>query len=165
MAPKNRLSPIPHPPTKPVFGNALSLDASAPLQSLMRMARELGPIFWLDMMGMPFVVVSGADLVDELSDEKRFDKLVRGSLRRIRAFAGDGLFTAHTHEANWSKAHNILMTPFGNRASVLCRGESSASSVGPRCGTAAKVRDGCDCVGRSFRLCTARSARPSSGSF
>ena len=43
MAPKNRLSPIPHPPTKPVFGNALSLDASAPLQSLMRMARELGP--------------------------------------------------------------------------------------------------------------------------
>ena len=116
MAPKNRLSPIPHPPTKPVFGNALSLDASAPLQSLMRMARELGPIFWLDMMGMPFVVVSGADLVDELSDEKRFDKLVRGTLRRIRAFAGDGLFTAHTHEPNWSKAHNILMTPFGNRA-------------------------------------------------
>jgi cytochrome P450 / NADPH-cytochrome P450 reductase len=116
MASKNRLSPIPHPPTRPVFGNALSLDASTPLQSLMRMARELGPIFWLDMMGMPFVVVSSADLVDELSDEKRFDKLVRGSLRRIRAFAGDGLFTAHTHEPNWSKAHNILMTPFGNRA-------------------------------------------------
>ena len=96
MALKNRLSPIPHPPTKPVFGNALLLDASAPIQSLVRMARELGPIFWLDMMGMPFVVVSGADLVDELSDEKRFDKLVRGSLRRVRAFAGDGLFTAHT---------------------------------------------------------------------
>ncbi|NEV03198.1 hypothetical protein, partial [Bradyrhizobium uaiense] len=41
--------------------------------------------FWLDMMGAPLVIVSGHDLVDELSDEKRFDKAVRGSLRRVRA--------------------------------------------------------------------------------
>ncbi len=116
MASTNRLSPIPHPPTKPVVGNMLSLDSTAPTQGLMRMARELGPIFWLDMMGTPLVVVSGHDLVDELSDEKRFDKAVKGSLRRVRAVAGDGLFTAYTNEPNWSKAHNILMQPFGNRA-------------------------------------------------
>src|SRR2546425_5276178 len=116
MASTNRLSPIPHPPKKPVVGNMLSVDSGAPIQHMTRMARELGPIFWLDMMGAPLVVVSGADLVDELSDEKRFDKLVRGSLRRVRAVAGDGLFTAYTDEPNWSKAHNILMTPFGNRA-------------------------------------------------
>src|SRR5438105_10294869 len=94
----------------------LSLDSSAPTQNLARLAKELGPIFWLDMMGTPFVVVSGHDLVDELSDEKRFDKAVKGSLRRVRAVAGDGLFTAHTNEPNWSKAHNILLQPFGNRA-------------------------------------------------
>jgi cytochrome P450 / NADPH-cytochrome P450 reductase len=116
MASTNRLSPIPHPPTKPVVGNMLSLDSSAPTQNLARLAKELGPIFWLDMMGTPLVVVSGHDLVDELSDEKRFDKAVKGSLRRVRAVAGDGLFTAHTNEPNWSKAHNILMQPFGNRA-------------------------------------------------
>ncbi|MGO4711395.1 bifunctional cytochrome P450/NADPH--P450 reductase [Bradyrhizobium sp. 2TAF24] len=116
MASKNRLSPIPHPPTKPVVGNMLSIDATAPVQHLVRMTKELGPIFWLDMMGVPMVIVSGAALVDELSDEKRFDKAVRGALRRIRAIAGDGLFTADTTEPNWSKAHNILMTPFGNRA-------------------------------------------------
>jgi len=116
MASTNRLSPIPHPPKKPVVGNMLSLDSIAPTQGLMRMARELGPIFWLDMMGTPLVVVSGHDLVDELSDEKRFDKAVKGSLRRVRAVAGDGLFTAYTNEPNWSKAHNILMQPFGNRA-------------------------------------------------
>jgi cytochrome P450/NADPH-cytochrome P450 reductase len=112
----NKLSPIPHPPTKPVIGNMLSVDSSAPSQHLARMAKEYGPIFWLDMMGSPFVVVSGADLVDELSDEKRFDKSVRGSLRRVRLIAGDALFTAYTTEPNWSKAHNILMQPFGNRA-------------------------------------------------
>ncbi|HXB79497.1 MAG TPA: cytochrome P450 [Bradyrhizobium sp.] len=116
MASSNRLSPIPHPPTKPVVGNMLSLDSTAPVQNLARLARELGPIFWLDMMGAPIVIVSGHDLVDELSDEKRFDKAVRGPLRRVRAIAGDGLFTADTTEPNWGKAHNILLQPFGNRA-------------------------------------------------
>jgi cytochrome P450 / NADPH-cytochrome P450 reductase len=116
MASTNRLSPIPHPPTKPVVGNMLSLDSSAPVQNLARLARELGPIFWLDMMGAPIVIVSGHDLVEELSDEKRFDKAVRGPLRRVRAVGGDGLFTADTSEPNWSKAHNILLQPFGNRA-------------------------------------------------
>src|SRR5947208_15101007 len=112
----NKLNPIPHPPKKPMVGNMLSLDTKAPIQHMTRMARELGPIFWLDMMGTPFVVVSGHDLVDELSDEKRFDKAVRGPLRRVRAVGGDGLFTADTTEPNWSKAHNILLQPFGNRA-------------------------------------------------
>jgi len=116
MASTNRLSPIPQPPTKPVVGNMLSLDSTAPAQSLVRLSRELGPIFWLDMMGAPLVVVSGHDLVDELSNEKRFGKLVRGPLRRVRAIGGDGLFTADTTEPNWSKAHNILLQPFGNRA-------------------------------------------------
>ncbi|MCP1834710.1 cytochrome P450/NADPH-cytochrome P450 reductase [Bradyrhizobium sp. USDA 4532] len=116
MASGNRLSPIPHPPTKPVVGNMLSLDSTAPVQHLVKLSKELGPIFWLDMMGAPLVIVSGHDLVDELCDEKRFDKAVRGSLRRVRAVGGDGLFTADTREPNWSKAHNILMQPFGNRA-------------------------------------------------
>ncbi len=116
MASTNRLSPIPHPPTKPLVGNMLSLDSTAPVQNLARLAKELGPIYWLDMMGAPIVIVSGHDLVDELSDEKRFDKAVRGPLRRVRAIAGDGLFTADTTEPNWGKAHNILLQPFGNRA-------------------------------------------------
>jgi cytochrome P450/NADPH-cytochrome P450 reductase len=116
MASGNKLNPIPHPPKKPVVGNMLSLDPNAPVQHLTRLIKELGPIFWLDMMGAPLVIVGGHDLIDELSDEKRFDKAVRGSLRRVRAVGGDGLFTADTNEPNWSKAHNILLQPFGNRA-------------------------------------------------
>src|SRR5262245_2105128 len=116
MASPNKLSPIPRPPVKPVVGNMLSLDSNAPVQHLVRLAKELGPIYWLDMMGAPLVIVSGHDLIEELSDEKRFDKAVRGALRRVRAVGGDGLFTADTSEPNWSKAHNILLQPFGNRA-------------------------------------------------
>jgi cytochrome P450/NADPH-cytochrome P450 reductase len=122
MASPNKLDPIPHPPKKPVVGNMLSLDPNAPVQDLVRLTKELGPIFWLDMMGAPLVIVSGHDLIDELSDEKRFDKAVRGSLRRVRAVGGDGLFTADTSEPNWSKAHNILMQPFGNRAMTSYHG-------------------------------------------
>lgn len=116
MASQNKLNPIPHPPKKPVVGNMLSLDSAAPVQDLVRKTKELGPIFWLDMMGQPLVIVGGYDLVNELSDEKRFDKAVRGALRRVRSIGGDGLFTADTTEPNWSKAHNILLSPFGGRA-------------------------------------------------
>src|SRR5690349_25176347 len=104
MPSKNRLSPIPRPPTKPVVGNMLSLDSSAPVQHLTRLAKELGPIFWLDMMGAPIVVVSGHDLVDELSDEKRFDKAALGALPRERAVGGDCLFTVDTTDPDCSKA-------------------------------------------------------------
>src|ERR1700687_482666 len=116
MASTNNLTPTPHPPKQPVVANMLSLDANARLQHLVRLTKELGPIFWLDMMGAPLVIVSGHDLVAELSDEKRFDKAVRGSLRRERADGAGGLCRAATRAPDWSKAHNIRLQPFGTRA-------------------------------------------------
>jgi cytochrome P450/NADPH-cytochrome P450 reductase len=109
---------IPRPPGQPLVGNIFSVNAESPLQSLMQIAREQGPIFELDMMGKPMVIVSGAELVKELCDERRFDKSVRGPLRRVRAVAGDGLFTADTPAPNWSKAHNILLPSFAHKAMV-----------------------------------------------
>ena len=116
MADANRLAPIPKPQGSPFLGNVLSVDASAPLQSLKQLADEQGPIFWLDMMGTPIVFVSGADLVQELCDESRFDKSVRGPLRRLRVIGGDGLFTGDTKAPNWGKAHNILMPTFSQKS-------------------------------------------------
>jgi cytochrome P450 / NADPH-cytochrome P450 reductase len=116
MPAKNLLDPIPHPPRTLVLGNLLALGTTTPIQDMMALARQYGPIYWLDMMGKPVVVVSGFSLVDELCDETRFDKSVKGALRRLRAFAGDGLFTAYTQEPNWSRAHNILLPNFGSRA-------------------------------------------------
>nr|MDQ6943938.1 cytochrome P450 [Candidatus Eremiobacteraeota bacterium] len=116
MLSRDALAAIPSPPKKPILGNMLDVSASAPVQNLVALARELGPIFQLDMMGKPITVVSGFSLVDELSDESRFDKSVRGALHRVRTISGDGLFTAYTTEPNWSKAHNILLPNFGDRA-------------------------------------------------
>ncbi|MFT4863319.1 MAG: cytochrome P450/NADPH-cytochrome P450 reductase [Pseudohongiellaceae bacterium] len=115
---KNPLYPIPKPSGNPLIGNMLSVDAKAPLQSLMELTRKLGPIYWLDMMGKPVIIASGPEIVKELSDETRFDKSVRGPLRRVRTIGGDGLFTSDTSAPNWSKAHNILMPTFSQQAMV-----------------------------------------------
>lgn len=104
---------IPGPQSRPVIGMLDSLNADAPVQSLMKLAEEHGEIFRMELPGRPrMVVVSSQRLVDELCDESRFDKRVHAPLEQIRAFGGDGLFTAYTQEANWEKAHRILMPAF-----------------------------------------------------
>jgi cytochrome P450 / NADPH-cytochrome P450 reductase len=101
---------IPHPPTKPIIGNLLDVDIYTPLQGMIRLAHVYGPIYRLSFQDRSLIIVSGFDLVDELCDEKRFDKKVWAPLRNVRSFSGDGLFTSRTKEPNWHKAHNILTT-------------------------------------------------------
>ncbi len=110
------LQPIPQPPEKPLIGNVLDLGPSTQVQDLMKLAREYGDIFYLQMGGRRMVIVSSFELTDELCDESRFDKRVWAPLQNVRAFAGDGLFTAHTFEPNWSKAHHILLPSFSMAA-------------------------------------------------
>ncbi len=107
---------IPQPPQKFLLGNMLDLSAGEPVQDMIRLAREYGPIYRMVFRNRVVVIVSGQELVNELSDEKRFDKTIRGALGLVRRFAGDGLFTAKTQEPNWSKAHNILLPNFSHKA-------------------------------------------------
>ncbi|WP_298335106.1 cytochrome P450 [uncultured Erythrobacter sp.] len=116
MTDASQLLEIPKPPGVPLLGNAFTVDASKLIQELMRLAEEYGPIFKLEVMGNTLVFVSGADLVAEVCDEKRFDKTVRGPLKRLRSIAGDGLFTGDTDDPNWSKAHHILLPSFSQKA-------------------------------------------------
>ena len=63
------------------------------------MAREYGPIFRLTMPGGdPRVIVSGADLVEEICDDTRFDKQVGAGLQSAtgRPHHRGGLFTSDT---------------------------------------------------------------------
>ena len=103
---------IPQPARLPLIGNLKELDPRAPLQSLVRLARQFGPIFRMDLPGRKLVVLSGADLVEEVCDETRFDKLISAGLKKVRTFTGDGLFTSWTFEPNWKKAHGILLPNF-----------------------------------------------------
>ncbi len=108
--------PIPQPRPRLLLGNLPDLDAAKGIFGLMELAREHGPIYRLELPGGELVVVSSQELVDELCDESRFDKQLSTPLLNVRDFAGDGLFTAKTHETNWGAAHRILMPAFGPAA-------------------------------------------------
>ncbi|NGN65255.1 cytochrome P450 [Streptomyces sp. A7024] len=117
----NRLWPelerIPHPPRRlPVGGDLLGVSITSPVQDSLRMAQELGPIFRRKVFGLEIVFVTGADLVAELVDESRFEKRVVLAVNSLRQLAGDGLFTAHNHEPNWRRAHDILAPAFTREA-------------------------------------------------
>ncbi len=110
----SQLQPIPEPEgERPIGGHAHLLNLDAPIESMARLARQLGPVYKLKFAGgAELVVVSNQELIEELCDESRFDKMVSGALYKIRDFAYDGLFTAHTREENWAKAHQLLLPAF-----------------------------------------------------
>ncbi len=108
---------FPHPSgRKPVVGDALGADARAPLQSTMRRAEGLGPIFEMQVFDQKFVFVTGAELAAELADESRFVKALSPALVALREFAGQGLFTAYNDETNWALAHDLLRPAFTKAA-------------------------------------------------
>lgn len=108
---------IPHPPRRiPLLGDVLGMDPRTPVQTSMRIGRELGPIFTRRLPGLEIVFVGGVDLVTELNDEKRFVKRVALGTQNLRSVVGDGLFTAETAEPNWRLAHDILQPAFTQEA-------------------------------------------------
>ncbi|VXB75659.1 cytochrome P450 [Aeromicrobium sp. 9AM] len=108
---------FPHPSgRKPVVGDALGTDVRAPLQSTMRRAEGLGPIFEMQVFDQKFVFVTGAELAAELADESRFEKALSPALVALREFAGQGLFTAYNDETNWTLAHDLLRPAFTKAA-------------------------------------------------
>lgn len=110
------MNAIPQPKTFGPLGNLPLMDLASPVQSLVKLADEWGPIFRLDLPGRTDLYISGYDLVEDACDESRFDKKVWAPLQKVRAFAGDGLFTSETAEPNWHKAHAILLPSFSQSA-------------------------------------------------
>jgi cytochrome P450 / NADPH-cytochrome P450 reductase len=108
---------LPGPPSLPVLGNVRAIDMAQPIESLMSLAREYGPIFKLTTPKGITAVVSGVDLVSEICDDARFDKVITAGLSILAEGPVDaGLFTAHTDDPLWARAHGILMAPFSMQA-------------------------------------------------
>src|SRR6266545_1943380 len=117
VTPTRLATSVPHLPGRlPLLGDVRGLDVRAPIQSLIRMAGEIGPAFERKMFNRRIVLVTGAELAAELSDESRFEKFVGPALWNLRDIAGDGLFTALNDEPNWRKAHDLLHPAFTQSA-------------------------------------------------
>ncbi|MGY5060310.1 bifunctional cytochrome P450/NADPH--P450 reductase [Streptomyces sp. 900105755] len=108
----------PHPDPAPALPGVPVVDITAtgpgrtPIQQVMNLMREHGPVLVRRLHGRDTLFVADADLVAELANEQRFAKHVGPALENVRAFAADGLFTAYNDEPNWAKAHDILMPAF-----------------------------------------------------
>src|ERR1700753_4208675 len=85
---------------------------NTPVQSGLRIMRDLGPISARKVLGTEVVTVSGAELAGELADETRFCKFVGLHLPPLRRIVGDALFTAENDEPNWQLPHDILAPAF-----------------------------------------------------
>ena len=68
---------IPGPWPLPLLGSIHLVDSNAVVQSLMKLQQYYGPIFKLNIVNKEIIVVSSQELVNELCDERRFDKKVR----------------------------------------------------------------------------------------
>jgi cytochrome P450/NADPH-cytochrome P450 reductase len=110
------MNQIPMPPRLPVLGNLHQLPRGKFMQHLIAVAQGHNGIFSMDFGGRIGIFIHSAELATELCDEKRFRKVVGVALRKVRDFSGDGLFTAHGDEPNWTKAHRILIPAFSARA-------------------------------------------------
>lgn len=110
---------FPHPPgRRRVLGDAFrkGMDPTQPVQNMLRLGADLGPMFEMLALGRKFVFARGVDLVGELCDDHRFTKALAPGVEDLRMFVGDGLFTAHSHEPNWRLAHDLLMPAFSKSA-------------------------------------------------
>ncbi|BDS11317.1 bifunctional cytochrome P450/NADPH--P450 reductase [Aureispira anguillae] len=108
---------IPHPPRTFFVGNLPQIAGKDTLNKMIQLGYEYGPIFEIAILNEKLLFINNFELSKEiLSDEERFPKHINVPTQHLRVIAGDGLFTAWSHEPNWKKAHNILMPGFSQRS-------------------------------------------------
>ncbi|KOV96684.1 cytochrome P450 [Streptomyces sp. NRRL B-3648] len=112
--PPTALHPEPAAPLAgvPVVDITATGPGRTPIQQIMELMREHGPVLVRRLHGRDVTFVADAGLVADLADEERFAKHVGPALENVREFAADGLFTAYNDEPNWARAHDILMPAF-----------------------------------------------------
>jgi cytochrome P450 / NADPH-cytochrome P450 reductase len=104
--------PIPGPPGLPFIGNILDLVfEETSLRSLEHLADVYGPIYQIRLAGKRRTICSSAELLAELTDEKRFVKMVPAALSG--GPEAKGLFSAENEDPDWGQAHRILTPAFG----------------------------------------------------
>lgn len=93
MVGEQKLQPIPQPPGLPIVGNINDIDPELPLLSVMNLADQYGEIFKLSLMGKERMIYTTVALLNEVCDEKRFNKAIAGPLQQVRNGTGGKLLS------------------------------------------------------------------------
>lgn len=101
-------SKIPRPPGIPILGNVFDVNPNETWNSLIRLAKDYGPIFKIKVLGKQIVFISNVELLQEICDQRRFRKAVTGPIVEMRRCANDCLFTTYDDEKSWGIAHRVM---------------------------------------------------------
>ena len=114
------LEPISGPPGYPFLGNFLDVWDEVPINSLHSLTDKYGPICRITVFGQDLVIVSSVKLIEGLSDEARFHKVLAGGLERVKRVKTSGLFAAKGEDdSDWGQAHvDASVWSFGNHGYV-----------------------------------------------
>lgn len=86
----HQLLDIPQPPEHYFLGNISDVDPAFLGASFQRLAKIYGSIFKLNLLNREAIVISSHELAAECSDDKRFEKHVKGPQEYVRAFLKNG---------------------------------------------------------------------------
>ncbi|GAA2485850.1 cytochrome P450 [Nocardia seriolae] len=109
---------VPHPPWRvPLVGDALSLSARTPAQSITEHAAELGEVFEVRVLRYPrMLIVNSAKLAEPILDDRHWTKVNGPAFRRLAPMAPTGLLFTETEDAVWKLAHDRLQPAFSRTA-------------------------------------------------
>ncbi|MBT0566095.1 cytochrome P450 [Williamsia sp. CHRR-6] len=118
MTKASKYEAIPEPAGLPLVGHTFSVPEGPgnSFEWLSERATELGPIFRMRVADLTVNVLTGLDVVSEVTDDAKFYKLLTGDFAELRPLLQDGLLSAGEWEPNWQKAHEILLPAFSQGA-------------------------------------------------
>ncbi len=95
------ITPIPQPPALPLLGNIRDVDVKTPTASLLALHQKYGGLYQLALPRQLYVFAGSHAVVQELSNQRRFSKIVSGALEHAKMLAGNGLVTAGHGDHIW----------------------------------------------------------------
>ncbi|OBZ91248.1 hypothetical protein A0J61_00693 [Choanephora cucurbitarum] len=108
---------IPSPPRLPFVGNLYEMLPNL-FEGWMRQFENLGPLVKVDFLGRTFVGTNSPVYAEIFAKESEYFTKKAGatSLKEIKEFARQGLFTTDTEDIDWKLAHKLLIPSFSPRA-------------------------------------------------
>lgn len=109
---------LPHPPRKFLIGNLPQIAGKDTMNKMIQLGYDYDdPLLEIKVLHIKLLFIHDFALAKEmLQDDEKFPKFIDVPVEHLRDIAGDGLFTAHSHEPNWQKAHNILTPGFAMKS-------------------------------------------------
>ncbi|KAI9018068.1 cytochrome P450 [Phycomyces nitens] len=124
LNPKDSIKDVIPGPTKlPYIGNLYDMmpDMNA---GFLRFFKKYGPLVDVSILGTRMVATCDPEIAEIFVKESEyFTKKIKTTLKEIKNFAGQGLFTTDTSDPDWKLAHKLLMPAFSPRAIKVYQNE------------------------------------------